>query len=360
MATTHDRIVHLADKIRQYKADGTYKGLSEQDTKAVLVEPLLEIVGWAVRDPAQVSREDRPGERPVDYSLKLRGKPQVVVECKRLSNRLDSRRDLEQALAYASAGGVKWCVLTNGSVLRIYNSLAQEVATKKLLEELDLVDVGAPDGVPVDAAVEVLSLISPENVDSGEIDRVWDQRYMRAKVRDTVAKIWSGPDPDLVKLVRKRLKDRGDTLSKRETRDSLKTLDVRVRGPATKRTTKPTTKPKTGPGRKPTTVISTPGRMRIGADTFEIRYSYEILTNTAEWLVSNGKLTSSNCPVPIGRTRNLVNTKPTHRSGRDFKGPKQLSNGLWVEANHSGTACITFARRLLERFGYRGDMLEVE
>lgn len=352
MVTSHDRVLQLAEKVRQYKREGIGKSLSEQDTKALFVEPLLQIAGWDVRDPRKVSREDRPGERPVDYSLKLRGKRQVVVECKRLSNRLDSHRDLEQALAYASAGGVKWSVLTNGSVLRIYNSLAKEVATKKLLDELDLVDVGAPDGVPVDTALEVLSLISPENVDSGEIDRVWDERYMRAKVRDTVAKIWSGPDPDLVNLVRRRLKDRGHRVSKRETADCLKTLDMRVYVRATKQTTNSTT--------KRTTVISSPGSMRIGRDRFEVRYSYEILTNTAEWLVRNGKLSSSNCPVPIGHTRNLVNTKPTHRSGRDFKGPKQLSNGLWVEANHSTMACISFARRLLERFGYRGEMLEVE
>lgn len=360
MGTSQDRIVQLAEDIRQYKADGTHKRLSEQDTKAVFVEPLLEIVGWDVRDPAQVSREDRPTERPVDYSLKLEGEFRVLVECKRLSNQLDNPKDLEQAVSYAANAGVKWCVLTNGALVRIYNSLAPEVAANKLLEELDLAKVGEPEGVPVDTALEVLSLISPQAVQSGEIDRHWDRRYTGAKVRDVIGSLFRGPDPDLVNLVRRRMKAEGQILTRKSVRQWLETLDVRVYAPTTKPRTKPTKRPKPRPARERTTVISTPGSMRIGRDSFDVRYSNEILTNTAEWLVTKGKLGRSDCPVPIGHTRNLVNTKPIHRSGSQFKAPKQLSNGLWVEANHSGSACITFARHLLERFGYGGDVLEVE
>jgi hypothetical protein len=102
MTASEDRILQLAEKIRRYREEGVDRGLSEQDTKAVFVEPLLEAVGWAVRDPMQVSREDRPTVGPVDYSLKIGGKPAVVLECKRLANRLDSPADLEQALPYAS------------------------------------------------------------------------------------------------------------------------------------------------------------------------------------------------------------------------------------------------------------------
>jgi len=344
MTTSHERILQLAEKIRQYKADGTQKRLSEQDTKRVLVEPLLEIAGWDLRDPSQVTSEDRLTERPVDYSLNLGGRPKVLVECKRLRNRLDSPKDLEQALAYAAAAGVNWCVLTNGARVRIYNSLAPEVATKKLLEELDVATVGTTDGLPTQRAVDILRLISPESVESGEIDRLWDRRYTGAKVRDVIGSLFRGPDPDLVNLVRRRMKDEGQLLSRKAVREWLETLDIKVRA----RT------------EKPIKDVSTPRKMRIGRDSFEVRYSYEILTNTAEWLVSKGKLSRSECPVPTGRKRNLVSTEPKHRSGEDFRAPKRLSNGLWIEAHYSAKNCITNGRRLLERFGYRGDMLEVQ
>lgn len=352
MGTSDDRILQLAEKVRQYKTEGIGKSLSEQDTKALLVEPLLEIAGWDVGDPAQVSREDRPTERPVDYSLKLRGKPKVLVECKRLRNRLDRRKDLEQALAYAAAAGVRWCVLTNGALVRIYNSLAPEVASKKLLQQLDLATVGTTDGLPAERAVEILRLISPKSVESGEIDRQWDRRYTGSKIRETVETLLSDPDSDFVNLVKRRMKERGQTLSKRQTSDWLKTLDIKVRTRSAK--IAPTV-----PG-TPTKVVSTPTKMRICRDSFEIRYSYEILTNTAEWLVTKGKLGRSDCPVAMGRKRNLVSTEPKHRSGEDFRAPKRLSNGLWIEAHYSAKNCITNARRLLERFGYRGDMLEVQ
>ena len=148
MTASEDQILKLAEKIRRYRSEGIDTSLSEQDTKAVLVEPLLEIAGWAVRDPARVSREDRPTERPVDYSLKIGGKSAVLVECKRLANQLASRKHLEQALAYSSAAGVRWCVLTNGSIIRIYNSLAAEVAKKKLLAEQIWPRLGSPTGYP--------------------------------------------------------------------------------------------------------------------------------------------------------------------------------------------------------------------
>jgi|GEM_PF-3409329 len=229
MNSASDQILELAERIRSYQAKGIDKTLSEQDTKALLVEPLLEMAGWDVADPTQVSREDRPTERPVDYSLKLEGKPRVLVECKRLSNRLDARRDLEQVLAYAAAAGVKWCVLTNGSLVRIYNSLAPEVAKKKLLEELDLPRAGTAEGLSTERVMQTLRLISPKSVGSGQIDRVWDERYTGVKIRGVVEDLLTGPDPGFVSLVRRRMKESRRPISNRQAMNWLKTLDIRVR-----------------------------------------------------------------------------------------------------------------------------------
>ena len=353
MTTSEDRILKLAEKIRRYRSEGVDKSLSEQDTKAVLVEPLLEIAGWAVDDPIQVSREDRPTERPVDYSLKIGGKPVVLVECKRLANRLDSHKHLDQPLAYTSGAGVRWCVLTNGCLFRIYNSLAREVAKKKLLEELDLASVGQPEGAPVDRALQMVRLISPQSVESGEIDRVWDERYTGAKIRDTVAGLWQEPDADLVNLVRRRMVERGHRLTRKETARWLGALDVKVRA-----SSRPA--PRKKKRRKPSAPPARPTRIRLGTHSDDIKYSYEILTKTAEWLIRQGKLKASDCPIAIGRKRNLVNTEPRHREGEEFTAPRQLSNGLWMETHFSTKGCIRNARRLIERYGHSGEMLEVK
>jgi predicted type IV restriction endonuclease len=352
MATSEDRIRQLAEKIRRYRAEGLDRTLSERDTNALLVEKVLKIAGWPTDDPSQVSREDRPTERPVDYSLKIGGRPVVLVESKRLANKLTSRKHLEQALAYASSAGVRWSVLTNGCLFRIYNSLAAEVAENKLLQELDMAKVGQADGTSVERALQVIHLISPESVESGEIDEAWDQQYIGAKIRQTVADLWSEPDSDLVNLVRRRMVESGHKLTKKDTERWLNTLDVKVRS-------KPVT-----PGKpaKPRDRVSKTGptKMRIGTYSAAVKYSNEVLVNTAEWLIQQGKLSAAECPIPLGRKRNLVSIEPKHGDEQDFRAPKRLSTGLWLEANLSGRDCIKHARRLLKTLGYPDEMLEVE
>ena len=353
MTTSEDRILQLAEKIRRFRSEGVDKTLSEQDTKAVLVEPLLEIIGWDVHAPAEVTREDRPTERPVDYSLKIRGKPVVLVECKRLANRLDSHKHLDQALSYTSAAGVRWCVLTNGSVFRIYNSLAPEVAQKKLLEEVNLARVGLSDGVSPESAVEILELVSPHSIEMGLIDQSWEQRYTGTKILDVVKELWSKPDPGLVNLVRQRMRERGRILSKKETGRWLRALEVKVEA-------RSAAIPEEKRKRKPAAGPVSPTRIGIGGYSDEIKYSYEILTKTAEWLIGQGKLRASDCPISTGRKRNLVSTEPRHKQGEDFRAPRRLSSGLWIETHFSTKGCIRSARRLLERFGYSVDTLKVE
>jgi hypothetical protein len=291
--------------------------------------------------------------RPVDYSLKIGGRPVVLVECKRLANKLDSQSDLEQALSYASSAGVRWCVLTNGCVLRIYNSLAPEVAEKKLLQEVNLASVGQTNGVAAETAAEHLALISPQSIETGQIDEAWEELYTGTKVREVIEELWKKPDPGLINLVRQRMKEHGRKLSRKDTARWLRSLQIQV---ATRAAPMPKLKAKPKAKQPP----ATPTQIRIGDYRDETKYSYEILTKTAEWLIRQGKLTASACPISSGRRRNIVNTEPRHRDGGAFRAPRKLSNGLWVETHHSTAGCISYARRLLKTFGYSDNILEVK
>ena len=50
----------LGERARKYRE----RGLNEEDTKASLIEPMLEALGWDIRDPEEVHREykSRPKE----------------------------------------------------------------------------------------------------------------------------------------------------------------------------------------------------------------------------------------------------------------------------------------------------------
>jgi hypothetical protein len=51
-------------------------------TSSSLIEPVLEALGWDVRDPDEVFREFKPTpkDNPVDYALLLLRKPRQLVE----------------------------------------------------------------------------------------------------------------------------------------------------------------------------------------------------------------------------------------------------------------------------------------
>jgi hypothetical protein len=101
-------------------------------------------------------------------------------------------------------------------------------------------------------------------------------------------------------------------------------------------------------------------RMKIKEETFEFRNSFDIVVNTANWLIKNGKLKASDCPVQIGRSKKyLINRESKHSPTMAFRAPKQLSNGLWIEAHNSTAGHINCARRLLEKFGVSSDLLTI-
>lgn len=109
------------------------------------------------------------------------------------------------------------------------------------------------------------------------------------------------------------------------------------------------------------TLPARPTKMKLKGEMFILRNAYEILINTANWLISNGKLTLSNCPVSIGRgNRYLINKEPIHSDNKSFTQPHKLSNGLFIETHASTSNIVDQARRLLKQFGISSDILTLE
>src|SRR5438105_2650682 len=75
---------------------GRFQGrnLGEQNTKASLIEPVLEALGWDIRDPDEVHREFKPTtqDKPVDYALSILRKPRFFVEAKGHGEMLSERK----------------------------------------------------------------------------------------------------------------------------------------------------------------------------------------------------------------------------------------------------------------------------
>lgn len=220
MPTLADTIATVATKARKFSG----RKLGEQNTKASLIEPVLEALGWDIRDPDEVHREFRGKSRdnPVDYALKILRKPRLFVEAKGLDETLSERKWVAQMLGYAAVAGVEWCVLTDGDEYRFYNAVAPVDADDKLFHRVQLTES------PANECARGLSLISKDNLEQNILESLWSVHYVDRRVKAALLDMVAGPDPSLVRMVRKR----ADKLTPKDIAESLRRLDVQVESPA--------------------------------------------------------------------------------------------------------------------------------
>jgi predicted type IV restriction endonuclease len=201
------------------------KDLGEQNTKASLIDPILDALGWDIRDPDEVHREYKPTSKdcPVDYALKLLRKARLFVEAKGLGETLSDRKWIAQVLGYAIVAGVEWCVLTDGDEYRIYNATAAVDAEEKLLCKIKLSEASPSE------SVKILELISKTNLEGNTLDDQWNSQFIDRRVKQTIQSMISTPDKGLVRLIRRR----AAKLTAKEIVKSLRRLDVQIESPAT-------------------------------------------------------------------------------------------------------------------------------
>ena len=103
-----------------------------------------------------------------------------------------------------------------------------------------------------------------------------------------------------------------------------------------------------------------PKRMQIRSESYELGHQYEILINTANWLINKGHLKPSDCPIKVSpQAKNyLINSTPIHSTCKKFSREKKLKNGLYIES-YSNRA-ERYAKRLLEKYGYDPVILQIK
>ncbi len=207
--TCHNKGVGMPDLVEtlrrcdkwldRYEAQG--RAVGEENTKAGLIEPILDALGWDIRDPDEVHREYRrlPGDNPVDYALLLLRTPRLLVEAKGIGEHLDDPKWANQTIAYATAAGVEWVALTNGADWRIYNVHAPVPLEQKLFRSIKIRE-------DPDSAVTVLRLIGKENMRDNRIEELWKAYFVDQQVHETLRYLFSGGEPakELVSAVRHR------------------------------------------------------------------------------------------------------------------------------------------------------------
>lgn len=329
-----------------------HHSLYEQNEMAVrsqIIEPILRGLRWTTENPEEVQPNVSTEEGIPDYSLFKGGKKVLFIEAKKLSVDIEQRDVIRQLAKYCFGEGMKYGVLTNGTIWILFRAF-QEGTTmaERIVWKADI------ENDNITATIRRLNTISKENITDIEmlikklkiLDEIWHSLLEEPK--DLV----KGFIPIFDNLIHEGYPEY--EFDRTEIEDFIKERVKELVSPIEESIIElPITEPTEWKGARPRI-------MKVGTDTYEIRKSYDILVNTAEWLIRKGRLRKENCPIASGHKRYLVHIQPKHRYGDDFRAPKILSNGLYIETHYSTASCITNARKLLERCEYRGNMLEVQ
>lgn len=185
--TSQQRIAQLATKYRG-------KGLTEQDTKNALIEPILGEYGWPKEDLERVRAEFRPTSKynPVDYALLSRGRPVLFVETKALDVSIDDHKAISQVLSYATVAGVDWALITNGHQWDMYAVFARVAAPEKRFFSVT---------IDADDFDEWMAWIRPERLEGNDLERLWRLLVAERQVKDALTRLLNERNDALVSLL---------------------------------------------------------------------------------------------------------------------------------------------------------------
>ena len=198
------------------------KPIGEQNTKAMLIEPILDALGWNTRDCDEVHHEYRfkRTDSPVDYAMIVAGTPRLFLEAKGLGENPADRKWVSQVLGYATTAGVEWCVVTTGDEWRFYKSTAAVDAEEKLFLRVGLSDSQSS----LDEAVATLALLSRENTERNMLAQEWTVH----QINQALAGMLKSADKGLVRLLRNRVPE----LSRGQLAKAMVRLNVQTNLPA--------------------------------------------------------------------------------------------------------------------------------
>ena len=210
------RVQNRIQRIREQK-----ESIGEQNTKAVLIDPVLSALGWSLEELDEVSPEYRrkPQDNPVDYALFMLQSPRLFVEAKALEKDLNDRKWISQTLSYATVAGVEWCVLTNGDEYRRYNAHAAVPVEEKLFRVVQL-----SDGAQAEYTHDTLELLSKNKMGENLLNVLWKAHFIDRRVKVVLDGLFQNEDSGLIRLIRKATPE----LNPGEIRESLRRAVIRI------------------------------------------------------------------------------------------------------------------------------------
>ncbi len=292
---------------------------NEALTCRALIDPLLTVLGWDPSNPALVIPEYKIESRSADFALidQVSGNPVAVIEAKKLGTPLESK-EIAQMITYASMAGIPYAGLTDGDHWQLY-----EVFRQAPISERCVLDVSITVHPEHQSVLKLLMLWRPN---------LASRKPVKANVV-FLPEEGFGKNPDEI--------DPGPREDCKQSGEHKCWVPIADSG--------------VSDGDSPPNSLRFPS-----GNGMKIRVWADILPTICEQLAARGLLRE--IPFPKNpyrdsggklrlRKRYILNSKPIHRSGRDFFSPRRISvdeKEIYVECHHSATNTISEAIFLLK------------
>lgn len=262
----------------------------ETRTRQVLIDPLLQELGWDVSDPRSVQLEYRVGQQWADYALMSDGQPVAVIEAKRLGRGLQDD-EIMQVLNYANRDGIDYMIVTDGDNWEMY-----EVFKRGTLEERMLMKFQLSQQLPHKNVVQVLGMWKPNLVSD-------DTPSEPTKLIDVPPKpAPNPPDSD-------PYEEPSRSLPPDATEDQWYSLTSERRYP----------------------MFTKPIQLKIGADIEKSVISWKtVVQEIVAWLINTEQLMDNHFPIEV-QGKIFISHEGVNHDGTPFKDPQQLSKGLILQ-----------------------------
>lgn len=290
-----DPLVQLVQTLAQ-RIERHRQALSQSEalTRYVLIDPLLRALGWDTEDPEQVQPEYSAGGGAADYALLEQGKPQVLVEAKKLG--ISPEGGLDQIIKYWWNSSARYLATTNGKEWVVYDSKASgdRVVARFDIGDKDVVATATKALFLWRGNYRQVVVPAPPPLPPAIVPQPTPAPQPQPPIQPTPLPPVPVPKPTLIRAAH--------TLA-----------DL---APAA--------------GSKPPTIIAPDGSQLLGSNWAEL------MAKIVDWLAQRGKLTQSNCPVGRqGATRYIVAIQPVHPNGKGFTQPRQIGPFYVVETNQN-------------------------
>ena len=285
-------------------------GIVSGSLAMLLIDPLLRELGWDTENPSLVIPEYQSGHRRADYALLGDGKPVMMIEAKKLGTQL---RDsvLSQGIQYCLEEGTKHFAVTDGQRWEVYETHKPVPIEQKRVAEFDLKDPS-----PATVCLKALALWRP-SVQSGNV-AAGHEPVIESNEDIDIPVTQEAPTPAPSPIA----DDEYDW-------QSLTQLEG------------------TSKGVKPV-ALRFPDGSKISIENWT-----PVPVETVRWLMANGMLNESHCPILTNHSSNsryCVHTQNVHKDGKPFGNPIEV-DGLYVDRIPNGPAAFGRTKTIIKHTG---------